>query len=648
MSRVRRGAVALTVALLGALVVAAPTWADDSKSVQVVSQDGRQVDFVVYLDPNIAANQESALSSNVIIASTEIPSEASFIIEAAGPRESILVLDASGSMRGARMRAARQAAKDYVTSLPGDVDVGLIVFNDNVEVGLAPTNDRDAVLAAIDDIRAGQRTALYDGILEGLDLTRSNHDSRLLVLSDGGDTASDSTIEEVMGQIALDDVAVDVVALTPNVTHAQILRDIAQQSGGQFLLATDAAGLEKAFDEASGSFGGKVAVKATVPPDVNASGKFAIVTVNVDGTNFTGTSPLPRTSELVNTVGETTTTVPTGTTPTAPAEPTPEASNTYPWLYGLLAALVVVILALTIVNFRRQQTAFLRTQQVLWYSSAGLADGERVARPEFGQYGPIKELDRWMATRTSYPKREAKLDNAELNMTPGAWLVIRIAAAMVIGLVLSLLFANLYIGIIVGALIGWLGTGWYVNRRENKSRKAFENELPDFLLLIASALRSGLSFTQALDSTAAEGKGQVARQIRRAMRETQMGSPIEQSLMRVSDRMQSDDLRWTVTALAIQREVGGNLSNILETAALTVQSRAELRREIRTLSAEGRLSGYVLAALPVGLFLYMLVANREYVAFFWTYTVGYGLLAAIVVIFVLGFIWMRQLVKIEV
>jgi tight adherence protein B len=132
------------------------------------------------------------------------------------------------------------------------------------------------------------------------------------------------------------------------------------------------------------------------------------------------------------------------------------------------------------------------------------------------------------------------------------------------------------------------------------------------------------------------------------MRETQMGAPIEQSLMRVADRMQSDDLRWTVTALAIQREVGGNLSNILETAALTVQSRAELRREIRTLSAEGRLSGYVLASLPVGLFLYMLVANRDYVSFFWTYSVGYIALGAIVVIFILGFIWMRQLVKIEV
>ncbi len=167
-------------------------------------------------------------------------------------------------------------------------------------------------------------------------------------------------------------------------------------------------------------------------------------------------------------------------------------------------------------------------------------------------------------------------------------------------------------------------------------------------MLIASALRSGLSFLQALDSTATDGQGEVSRQIRRATREVQMGSTIEQALTRVADRMESDDLRWTVTAVAIQREVGGNLSNVLDTAAATVKSRAELRREVRTLSAEGKLSGWVLAALPVGLFLYMLLANRKYVAWFWTETAGIIALVFIGVIFTAGFLWMRRIVRIEV
>ena len=118
--------------------------------------------------------------------------------------------------------------------------------------------------------------------------------------------------------------------------------------------------------------------------------------------------------------------------------------------------------------------------------------------------------------------------------------------------------------------------------------------------------------------------------------------------MRAADRMDSVDLRWVVAALAIQREVGGNLSKILETAAATVMGRAEVRRDVRTLSAEGRLSGWILAALPIGLFFYMLFANRDYVSFFWTHTAGLVALAVLAVMFILGFIWVRKIAKIEV
>ena len=207
---------------------------------------------------------------------------------------------------------------------------------------------------------------------------------------------------------------------------------------------------------------------------------------------------------------------------------------------------------------------------------------------------------------------------------------------------------GIIIWLIVGGIIGWLVSGMWLNSKEAAARKAFDEELPDFLLLIASSLRAGLSFQQALDSSAEEGQGEVSRQMRRALSEVQMGSPIEQALMRVSERMQSEDLKWTVTALAIQREVGGNLSNILETAAQTIKSRADLRREVRTLSAEGRLSGWVLAALPVGLFLYLFVTNRAYVSFFWTSVVGIILLVGLVILFIIGFIWIRKIAKIEV
>lgn len=648
MSRARAFAAALAVALLGLIALSAPSHAADAqqvKSLQVVGQAGRVVNLLAYLDPQFTPAAGATVTSKVNVANVEAPSTAQLVQDQAKAGESILVLDVSGSMRGNRLESAKAAAENYVKSLPSDVRVGLVTFNDVVTVEVEPTTNRREVLNAIADVQAGQKTALYDGIIGGLDLADQDVQARLLLLSDGGDTASEATLEDVVSRVASDGTPVDVVALTPSVTHADVLEGLAKSSGGQFLLATDAAGLDEAFQEATGSFGGKVAITATIPPGIDASGKFAVVSLGIDDATFVGTTQMPRSADLE---GSGTVIAPVPTTP-PPSRPLPvtEASTFSSWVYGALAALVVLMLALTIAYSRRQRRAELRTEQVLWYSR-GMSAAEGNSRPtSLDQRSFVVWLDEAMSSRESYPKMESKLDNAEMNLTPGSWLFIRVCIGLVLSFILAIIFGFL-IGVIAGVLLTWLGTRYFVNSREAKRRKSFETELPDFLLLIASALRSGLSFTQALDSTAADGQGQVARQIRRAMSEVQMGMQIEDALIRVADRMQSEDMRWTVTALAIQREVGGNLSNILETAAATVQSRAELRREVKTLSAEGRLSGWVLAALPVGIFLYMLFANHDYVAFFWQETVGQVMLIVIGVLFIAGWIWMRRVVQIKV
>jgi tight adherence protein B len=641
-------AVAATALVLG---LAGPAAADEAKSVQVVSQEGRDVEFLVYLDPNAAvAAPGAAVSSTVVISGVEVPSEATPVVQDTAPKEAILVLDVSGSMRGPRLAAAKEAAINYVNGLPDDVDIGLVSFNDTVTVDVRPTTDKQAVIGAIGELEAGRRTALWDAMIAGLDLANPDLGARLLVLSDGGDTVSAATIDDVTSRAAVEGVPIDIVALTPTVSHAQALRTVTSASGGQFLLATDVTGLNQAFDEATGSFGGKVAVSAQVPPDVEASGKFAIVTVTLDDVEFTGTSQLPRSEALVAEGGGTVVPPTTDGSGATPDEVIVEraADPSGPILAALLVGLIVITGAVALYSYRRQKTSKLRVEQVLWYSDAMTSGVPTSARPDARQGGALDGLDEWMSDKSFYPAIDTKLDNAGLSMNVATWLMIRLAAVIGAALLLGLLLGNVLVGLIVGGLLGFFVSGLWLNSRQAARRKAFEEELPDFLMLIASSLRSGLSFQQGLDSSASDGKGEVSRQMRRALREVQMGSVLEPALVRVAERMRSDDLRWTVLALGIQREVGGNLSNILETAAGTIKGRADLRREVQTLSAEGRLSGYVLAALPVGLFLYMFFANRTYVAFFWENTIGWVALGALVILFVLGFIWMRKLVKIEV
>jgi len=201
---------------------------------------------------------------------------------------------------------------------------------------------------------------------------------------------------------------------------------------------------------------------------------------------------------------------------------------------------------------------------------------------------------------------------------------------------------------IISSALTALGSRAVLGSRRTARIAKFQEELPEMLALIASSLRSGMTFAQAVDTAAVDADSEVSRQFRRARLEVQVGTNLESALMHVAERMESDDLTWAVTGLSIQREVGGSLSKILDTAAATIRSRSELRREIRTLSAEGRLSAYVLAGLPVVLFLFLLVSRPDYVAVFWSEPIGILMLIAMLASFSVGWVWVNKVVKVRV
>jgi tight adherence protein B len=228
------------------------------------------------------------------------------------------------------------------------------------------------------------------------------------------------------------------------------------------------------------------------------------------------------------------------------------------------------------------------------------------------------------------------------------WLLVRLGVGLVIFILAMFLVGSFLLSLLIAVAAGWLLTRMWLGSRVSKRQKAFADELPDFLLLLASGLRAGLSFTSALDSAAEEGKGEVARQMRRALGEVQLGAQLDDALNDCAERMDSEDLRWTVTALSIQREVGGNLSTILESAADTIKQRFALRREVATLSAEGRLSAYILIALPLGVLAFLTLFRRDYIAALWQSTIGLVMLGTIVVLIFAGWMWMRAIVRIKV
>jgi tight adherence protein B len=246
------------------------------------------------------------------------------------------------------------------------------------------------------------------------------------------------------------------------------------------------------------------------------------------------------------------------------------------------------------------------------------------------------------------PRLTLRLDLAGIRLKPAEWVLFGMCAAVALALGLTLLFGSALVGIAVGAMVGWLGMRQALNFRIKRRRSRFGDQLPDVLQFVAGSLRSGFSLAQGLDAVVREDTQPAASELSRALAESRIGIELEDSLDTIADRMESPDLRWTVVAIRIQREVGGNLAEVLANTVETMRERAQLRRHVKALSAEGRLSAYILISLPLGVGGWLFLTRRPYVRPLYTTPLGLGMLGFAVVMIVVGALWMRKMVKVVV
>jgi tight adherence protein B len=169
------------------------------------------------------------------------------------------------------------------------------------------------------------------------------------------------------------------------------------------------------------------------------------------------------------------------------------------------------------------------------------------------------------------------------------------------------------------------------------------------LQLIVGSLRSGFSLAQAIDAVVQDSTpSPLTVEFGRAIAEVRLGADLDSALERVAERVGNDDLAWAVMAVRIQRETGGNLAEVLETTVETLRERDRLRRHVQALSAEGRLSAYILIGLPFALAGWLLVVRRDYLSVLWTTSAGLTMLIGAAVLMALGIVWMLRWMKVEV
>jgi tight adherence protein B len=242
---------------------------------------------------------------------------------------------------------------------------------------------------------------------------------------------------------------------------------------------------------------------------------------------------------------------------------------------------------------------------------------------------------------------ESALEQANIPVRAGEAIIAAFGLALILGVVVGLATQSFIWAIIAGAVL-LIISFLYVSHVASKQRKKFDTQLPDTLNLLATSLRAGYSIMQAIEAVASEAPEPTRREFGRAMSEIRLGRPMIDALNDIAVRMESQDFEWTVLAISIQREVGGNLAEVLQTTSETMLQRNRLRGEMRALTAEGRISAYVMAALPFFLFFGIYMLNPDYITPMLGSPAGWGAFAFAGFMMVVGIVWMQKIVKVDV
>ncbi len=570
---------------------------------------------------------------------------ASDVSGASVTRSVMLTIDISGSMiNGGRIEGARAAAAAYLAQVPADVQVGLVTFSTTAQLVIPLTTDRGPIGAAVAGLQARGNTALYDAVTLAAASFPDTGDRQILLLSDGADEGSTTTLPQVTELLAQGDVALNGVAYQ-NTEVQSTLDQLTSAAGGRVVTADQTAELSAAFTQVATDEGSEIVLTAAIPEDFAAREGTVVITAVAAGQQLrdsalvVGLAAPPPEAAPVN-VGP------------RPAELAPAFLRTPVTLYLALTAMFFGILFLVgtaVAGLRGRDTV---SGQLAIYTLGGRGGRGKQAVPEDGR-NPIARsvmgvADKVVKNRDLEARLGQRLDAGGIPLKPAEWLLLHVGIAFCAPLlVLFITNANIVLTVLT-VVLSVFGPSGYLKLKKALRTRAFLAQLPDVLQLMSGSLSAGYSLPQAVDAVVRQGNEPVATEFNKALVEARIGAPIEDALDDVGTRMGSVDFGWVVMAIRIQRDVGGNLAEILSTVAATLRERERLRRQVQVLSAEGKLSAYILGGLPIAFGFYLLLTRPEYLKPLITDPIGWILLGGMAMLMTVGSLWMKKVVTVEV
>ncbi len=565
----------------------------------------------------------------------------------------VLAVDTSGSMSGEPLARAQEAATAFVEQMPAGVEVALVAFGAEAEVVSSLTTELDGVIEAIAGLVSRGETALYDGLVTATGAFGDGDGVRRVVvmLSDGGDTVSAGTLEDAIVALLDAEATFYAVELQSAENDPEPLERLGSATEGSVVSASDPEALDAIFTEIAAS----IVSQYTIEFEARGQGATRL---EVSVATAAGTASLVRVVRFPQPPPPPPQRVEAPPPPPPPPEPVeaPVTLPDYPPLptevvepgpFSTGSVLVGGLVAL-----------FLALASLALYVAHGgakvrlvAADARKLAKTRHTSMltaltdRAASAAEHTLERRGRRGQLEGALEAAGLRLRSGEFVVLVGGACLSAYLIGSVLVDPL-VGLVAAGGAAVLSGVW-VHLKAERRRAAFASQLSGTLQLLSGSLRAGFGLLQAIDVVSEEARSPTAEEFHRVKVETHLGRDLDEALEAMARRVGGEDMMWVVEGIQIHREVGGDLSEIIDGVAETIRERDRLRRQVKALSAEGRFSAVVLVLLPIGMAGFLAVANPGYLG---ELTASSGGRTAIVVgsvLLVTGIFWMRRLVRLK-
>jgi tight adherence protein B len=618
---------ALAAVLLAA--VAFPAAAADSSSIQVVDAGTALFPDRAYVMTLPEPRKPPLTSDDVKVTEDGKPVKKLAVLSSASANGigTVLLIDASNSMKTS-IEAAMDAARAFAARNPGQ-PLSVVFFNVNPTVALPLTTNSKAVTAILArPPKLAEGTRAYDALAAAVAQVRGSTlgAARIVLLSDGDDVGSITTLDSAITQLQAEKVRVYTVGIESPDFDPAALQEIAEKTGGTYASASSPEALRKIYDQLGFQLGNEYLLRyrSTARPGENVDVQIAVA----------------------------------GAEPVSFAYDTPSAGNSGPYkpefrdkllqswlLVPLIAAVVLGLLALAL----RSLWSLRSNQQLVRRLGdfVTLPDEERAKARR-------KEVDQLLAVVGQQKQRQRNwrwmdgfaedVDVGQIDKDPSKMIWLSVAAGLVLGVIAGVAVGTFWI---VLAVVPPLILNLVVRGKARSVRKEFAEQLPENLDVLASALRAGHSLAGAMGVVADEAPEPSKREFSRVVTDEQLGIPLDEALEVTAKRMQNTDVDQLAVLALVQREAGGNTAEVLDQVTKNIRARMDIRRLVTVLTAQGKFSSVVVACVPLGIFLFLMLVNPDHLDPLFHRAIGQvaGIMAILMTL--LGFYVIRRIVSIE-